>query len=72
MSTTYDVRIYKIEVRRNATGKVTSHRVRWEVDGERFTETFKLDTKGRLTLHQQTAWSPQSIVKEELGYACQP
>jgi hypothetical protein len=31
MSTSYDVRIYKIEVRRNAAGKVTSYRVRWEV-----------------------------------------
>lgn len=45
METSYDVRIYKIEVRRNAAGKVTSHRVRWEVDGERFTETFKLDAQ---------------------------
>ncbi|MFL6122201.1 tyrosine-type recombinase/integrase [Actinophytocola sp.] len=45
MGTSYDVRVYKIEVRRNAAGKVTSHRVPWDVDGQRFRETFKLDAQ---------------------------
>ncbi|GAB3402905.1 hypothetical protein [Flindersiella endophytica] len=43
--TTYDVRIHAIEKRRNAKGKVTSHRVLWDVDGKRFRETFKLDAQ---------------------------
>ncbi len=36
------------------------------------TETFKLDTMGRLVLHEKTPWNAQSIVKEEMSYACQP
>lgn len=44
MSTSYKVRVYQIEARRNRAGKTTSYRVRWEVDGERFRETFKLNT----------------------------
>jgi integrase len=40
MSTTYKVRIWKLETRKNKQGKVTSYRVRWEVDGSRFAEPF--------------------------------
>src|SRR5262245_64828801 len=43
--TTYDVRVHAIEKRRNAKGRVTSHRVLWDVDGNRFREPFKLDAQ---------------------------
>ncbi|MPZ81602.1 MAG: tyrosine-type recombinase/integrase [Actinophytocola sp.] len=45
MAKTYKVRIWKIEVRKNARGKVTSYRVRWEVAGEDFRESFKRDAQ---------------------------
>lgn len=43
--TSYDVRVHAVEKRRNAKGKVTSHRVLWDVDGNRFREPFKLDAQ---------------------------
>lgn len=39
--TSYDVRVYEIEVRKNAAGKITSYRLEWRVGGERFKEPFK-------------------------------
>lgn len=43
--TSYDVRVHAVEKRRNSKGKVTSHRVLWDVDGKRFRDTFKLDAQ---------------------------
>ncbi|HEY3867161.1 MAG TPA: tyrosine-type recombinase/integrase [Actinocrinis sp.] len=40
MNTTYDVKVLTIEKRKNAAGKVTSYRVHWTVDGERWKESF--------------------------------
>jgi integrase len=40
MATSYKVRVWKLETRKNKQGKVTSYRVRWEVDGHRFPEPF--------------------------------
>lgn len=39
--TTYNVRIWSIQVRKNKQGKVTSYRVRWEVEGKDFHQSFK-------------------------------
>ncbi|ASU78349.1 integrase [Actinopolyspora erythraea] len=39
--TTYDVRVWKIQNRKNAKGKVTSYRVRWEVGGQDRSDSFK-------------------------------
>ncbi len=40
METTYDVKVLKVEKRKNAAGKVTSLRVHWTVDGKRWREPF--------------------------------
>lgn len=40
MTSSFHVRFYKTEVRKNAKGKVTSYRVRWAVGGEPFKEPF--------------------------------
>ncbi|MBA0124657.1 tyrosine-type recombinase/integrase [Haloechinothrix sp. YIM 98757] len=40
MDTTYKVRIWALESRKNGGGKVTSYRVRWQVGDKRFTEPF--------------------------------
>lgn len=42
MNHSYDVRIWKLQTRKNASGKVTSYRVRWEVAGREFPKSFKL------------------------------
>jgi integrase len=42
MNTSYRVRIWELETRKNARGKITSYRVRWEVEGDVFRESFKL------------------------------
>lgn len=42
MSRTYKVRIWKIQTRKNARGTITSYRVRWDVDGKEFHESFKV------------------------------
>lgn len=42
MTRSYRVRIWKLQARKNSAGKVTSYRVRWEVHGEEFGETFKV------------------------------
>lgn len=34
MNLTYDVRVFKLDPRKNSEGKVTSYRVRWQVAGE--------------------------------------
>ncbi|MDR7300397.1 tyrosine-type recombinase/integrase [Haloactinomyces albus] len=39
--TTYDVRIWKIQTRKNKQGKVTSYRVRWEVGSQDRSDSFK-------------------------------
>ncbi|MFC4588616.1 tyrosine-type recombinase/integrase [Sphaerisporangium corydalis] len=39
--TTYDVRVYKIEARKNAKGTITSFRVLWRVGGELRKETLR-------------------------------
>ncbi|WP_326626641.1 tyrosine-type recombinase/integrase [Nonomuraea fuscirosea] len=39
--TTYSVRIYKTEARKNAAGKVTSYRVEWATGGKRWRSTFQ-------------------------------
>ncbi|MFB4264609.1 tyrosine-type recombinase/integrase [Nonomuraea sp. GTA35] len=39
--TTYKVRVYKTEVRKNAAGKVTSYRVEWITAGKRWKKTFQ-------------------------------
>ncbi|QGK70724.1 tyrosine-type recombinase/integrase [Allosaccharopolyspora coralli] len=39
--TTYDVRIWKIQTRKNKQGKITSYRVRWEVQRSDHSESFK-------------------------------
>ena len=41
-NTSYKVRVWKLEPRKNERGKVTSYRVRWEVAGNPFRESFKL------------------------------
>jgi hypothetical protein len=41
MDATYDVKIWKLRARKNKSGKVTSHGVRWEVAGEEFYDSFK-------------------------------
>lgn len=38
MTTSFHVRFFKTEARKNAKGKVTSYRVRWAVDGKPFKE----------------------------------
>jgi integrase len=38
---TYDVRVYKTEIRKNAAGKVTSYRVEWTTAGKRWKKTFQ-------------------------------
>ncbi|MDF5759128.1 hypothetical protein [Spongiactinospora sp. TRM90649] len=38
---TYDVRLYKTEVRKNSAGKVTSYRVRWSTAGKPWKRTFQ-------------------------------
>ncbi|GAA2870469.1 tyrosine-type recombinase/integrase [Streptosporangium fragile] len=40
MNTTYNVRVYKTEVRRNKDGKVTSYRVLWQTDGKTWKKPF--------------------------------
>ncbi|MEV4080793.1 tyrosine-type recombinase/integrase [Nonomuraea fuscirosea] len=40
-STTYSVRVYKTEARKNAAGKVTSYRVEWATAGKRWRSTFQ-------------------------------
>ncbi|MEV4457337.1 tyrosine-type recombinase/integrase [Microbispora sp. NPDC049633] len=40
-STTYDVRIYKTEIRKNAAGKITSYRVRWTTAGKPWKKSFQ-------------------------------
>lgn len=45
MGKSYKVRIWKIETRKNARGKVTSYRVRWEVAGKDFRESFKREAQ---------------------------
>jgi hypothetical protein len=45
MDTTYSVRIWKIESRKNAQGKVTSYRVRWETEGKDFRKSFKVSAQ---------------------------
>lgn len=42
MPTSYKVRVWSIETRKNSRGKITSYRVRWEVDGKEFRQSFKL------------------------------
>lgn len=39
--TTYDVRVWKLQSRKNTHGKITSHRARWEVASQTHQETFK-------------------------------
>ncbi|RCW46846.1 phage integrase family protein [Halopolyspora algeriensis] len=39
--TTYDVRIWKMQTRKNTKGKVTSYRVRWEVSAQDCHKSFK-------------------------------
>ncbi|GAA5045622.1 integrase [Thermocatellispora tengchongensis] len=39
--TTYDVRVYKTEVRKNKSGKVTSYRVQWTTAGKPWKKTFR-------------------------------
>ncbi|MFC4529130.1 tyrosine-type recombinase/integrase [Sphaerisporangium dianthi] len=38
---TYDVRVYKTEVRKNTSGKVTSYRVQWATAGKPWKKTFR-------------------------------
>ncbi|MBB5852489.1 tyrosine-type recombinase/integrase [Amycolatopsis umgeniensis] len=45
ISLSYKVRIWTIETRVNAAGKVTSYRAQWMVEQERFKESFKLFTQ---------------------------
>ncbi|WP_433467021.1 tyrosine-type recombinase/integrase [Spirillospora sp. CA-128828] len=40
-NSTYNVRVYEIETRKNKHGKVTSYRVRWKVAGNVWKEPFK-------------------------------
>ncbi|MGW0810774.1 tyrosine-type recombinase/integrase [Nonomuraea sp. NPDC002799] len=40
-NTTYDVRFYKTEIRKNTSGKVTSYRVRWSTAGKEWKKTFQ-------------------------------
>lgn len=40
-NTTYDVRVYKTEVRKNKAGKVTSYRVQWATAGKLWKKTFQ-------------------------------
>lgn len=44
-STTYKARIWKLQARRNKAGKVTSYRVRWEINDVEFGETFRNGTQ---------------------------
>lgn len=38
---TYNVRVYAIEIRKNATGKVTSYRVAWQTTTKTWKRSFK-------------------------------
>ncbi|GAA4593750.1 tyrosine-type recombinase/integrase [Planotetraspora phitsanulokensis] len=40
-TTTYDVRIYKTEIRKNTAGKITSYRVRWTTAGKPWKKSFQ-------------------------------
>jgi integrase len=42
MNSSYNVRVWQMESRKNVQGKVTSYRVRWEVDGKDFRQSYKL------------------------------
>jgi integrase len=42
MNSSYKVRVWKLEVRKNSSAKITSYRVRWDVEGITFRESFKL------------------------------
>lgn len=42
MDTTYNVRIWKIQQRKNKRGAITSYRVRWKAGEAPFTESFKV------------------------------
>ncbi|GAB3479649.1 tyrosine-type recombinase/integrase [Amycolatopsis cihanbeyliensis] len=44
METTFDVRVWTTQVRKNKQGKVTSYRVRWQVGGEPFGKSFSTST----------------------------
>ncbi|PXY17078.1 integrase [Prauserella coralliicola] len=43
MGRSYQVRVWKIEPRKNSKGKVTSYRLRWEVERKRYSRQFKTE-----------------------------
>ncbi|MEV6880191.1 hypothetical protein [Amycolatopsis sp. NPDC051128] len=45
ITSSYKVRVWAIETRRNASGKPTSYRVSWQVEKETYKESFKLYTQ---------------------------
>ncbi len=67
MAHSYRVRIWSLQTRKNGNGRITSYRVRWQVGGTEFAESFK--TRAQADSFRATSSPPNGVESRSI---CRP